>query len=135
VFGAEYFANLPYSIYARSNFWTDSPSLILIRTGIALVTLAGCYLWTEYCVGPGWSWMQVMGKNSLMVYWVHVMLVYGNIVRPLKQSLSIWQTTLATAVVMALMVAMSEGWLRVKARRVERRRVAARMAEARVPAV
>jgi fucose 4-O-acetylase-like acetyltransferase len=120
---AQYFSNIPYSIYTKSNFWTDSPTLVLIRAGIALLMMAGCYLWTEYCVAPGWSWMQVMGKNSLMVYWVHVMLVYGNIVRPLKQNLGIPQTALATVVVTALMVAMSEAWLRRKVRKAERWRM------------
>jgi uncharacterized membrane protein len=133
---SQYFSNIPYSIYAHSNFWTDSPSLILIRTGIALMILAGCYLWTEYCVGPGWSWMQVMGKNSLMVYWVHVMLVYGNLVMLLKQRLSIPATALATAVVIALMVGLSEAWLRRKARQAEKWREATAVAGApRVAAV
>jgi len=123
VIGAQYFSNIPYSVYTKSNFWTDSPTLILIRTGIALLILAGCYLWTEYVAAAGWSWMQVLGKNSLMVYWVHVMLVYGNIVRPLKQNLGIGQTALATAAVSALMVALSEAWLRRKLRQAERWRM------------
>ena len=29
--------------------------------------------------------MQNLGKTSLLVYWVHVMLVYGDIVKPLKR--------------------------------------------------
>jgi uncharacterized membrane protein len=130
VIAAQYFSNIPYSIYSKSNFWTDSPSLILIRAGIALLVLAGCYLWTECVATSGWSWMQVLGRNSLMVYWVHVMLVYGNIVRPLKQNLGIGQTALATAAVTALMVVMSEAWLRRKARRAERWRLATAVAGA-----
>src|SRR6185312_1345301 len=31
VFGGEYFANLPYSVYADSDFWRNSPALIVIR--------------------------------------------------------------------------------------------------------
>ncbi len=130
IFTAQYFSNVPYSIYSKSNFWTDSPTLVLIRTGICLLTLAGCYLWTEYCVAPGWSWMQVMGRNSLMVYWVHVMLVYGNIVRPLKQNLSIPAAAAATVAVTALMLGMSEAWLRRKARKAERWRLATAVAGA-----
>ena len=77
-------------------------------------------MWTEYCAGASWSWMLAMGQNSLMVYWVHVMLVYGSLVSPLKRNLSIPQTALATLLVTALMVAMSAVWLRWKARRAER---------------
>lgn len=130
VMAAQYFSNLPYSIYSKSSFWTDSPSLILIRAGIALLILAGCYLWTEYVAGAGWSWMQVLGKNSLMVYWVHVMLVYGNIVRPLKQNLGVGPTALATLAVTALMLGMSEAWLRRKSRKAQQWRVATAVAEA-----
>jgi uncharacterized membrane protein len=46
VFIAQYFSNLPYSIYPKSDFWRDSPALILIRVGIMLLMMAGAYLWT-----------------------------------------------------------------------------------------
>jgi uncharacterized membrane protein len=129
----EYFSNIPYSIYTRSNFWTDSPALIVIRAGIALLLVAGCYLWTEYCVGPGWSWMQTLGKNSLMVYWVHVMLVYGNIAYPWKLGLGVTGTSLATLLVTVLMVVMSVYWLRWKAQRAERWRLETSVAGTRRP--
>jgi uncharacterized membrane protein len=124
VFTGQYFSNIPYSIYTRSSFWTDSPTLIIIRGGIALLLMAACYLWTVYCVGPGWSWMQTLGKNSLMVYWVHVMLVYGDIIKPLKRALSIPVTAFATTVLTASMVALSIAWLWWKSVRAERWRLA-----------
>jgi fucose 4-O-acetylase-like acetyltransferase len=125
IFTCQYFSNVPYSLYAKSNFWTDSPALILIRVGISLLLMAGAYLWTEYCAGTGWSWMQVMGKNSLMVYWVHVMIVYGALVRPLKRQMSIPQAALATLVVTAMMVALSAIWIQWKGRNKPRLRQAA----------
>jgi len=121
VFIVQYFANLPFSLYSKSNFWTDSPALIWMRTGICLLMMAGAYLWTEYGARKAWSWMETLGKNSLMVYWVHVMLVYGGVVKPIKRKLDIPQVFLATMVVTALMVALSVAWLRWKARRAGRR--------------
>jgi len=117
VFAAQYLANLPFSIYSQTDFWSDNPTLVLIRVGVILAIMAGSYVWTQYCAGPGWSWMQCMGKNSLMVYWVHVMMVYGSLVRPIKRSMSIPAAVLSTALVTALMLAMSVLWLRWKARR------------------
>ena len=117
IFIGQYFSNLPYSLYANASFWTDSPALVTIRVGICLMTLAGAYLWTEYCAGSGWSWMQAMGKNSLMVYWVHVMIVYGSLVRPLKRALSVEQSALATIIVTLMMVLLSALWLEWKSRR------------------
>jgi uncharacterized membrane protein len=116
VFCSQYFSNLPYSVYTKSNFWTDSPALILIRVGICLLMMAGAYLWTEYCAAPRWSWMQALGKNSLMVYWIHVMIVYGSAVRPIKRQLSILQTSGATVALTLAMVAMSAWWIWWKAR-------------------
>ncbi len=117
IFIAQYFSNLPYSLYTNANFWTDSPALVTIRVGICLMTLAGAYLWTEYCAGSGWSWMQAMGKNSLMVYWVHVMIVYGSLVQPIKRALTVEQSALATVIVTLMMVLLSALWLRWKSRR------------------
>jgi fucose 4-O-acetylase-like acetyltransferase len=114
IFAVQYFANLPYSIYERSNFWIDSPALPLIRLGIILLTMAGAYLWTEYGAGSGWSWMQTLGKNSLMVYWVHVMIVYGSLVRPIKRRLSFGEAALAILMITGAMLLLSEGWLRWK---------------------
>jgi fucose 4-O-acetylase-like acetyltransferase len=125
VFSAYYFSNLPYSIYAKSNFWTDSPALILIRVGISLLIMAAAYVWTEYCARPRWSWVQTLGKTSLMVYWVHVMLVYGSILKPIKRALDIPQTTLVTLAVVAAMVGLSAAKLSWAERRAQRRLAAA----------
>jgi uncharacterized membrane protein len=121
----QYFSNIPYSLYTHANFWTDSPSLIVIRVGICLLIMAGSYLWTEYCAGARWSWMQALGKNSLMVYWIHVMIVYGSVVQPIKRTLTIPQAALATAIVTAMMVLLSALWLSWKARKAAKLRVAA----------
>src|SRR5208283_2713911 len=75
------------------------------------------YLWTEYWARTGWSWVTVLGRNSLMVYWVHVVLVYGALAKPFKRTMNIPRTTLATAMVMALMVALSAAWLNWKSGR------------------
>jgi uncharacterized membrane protein len=107
VLASQYVYNLPYAVYPNSSFWTDNPALIFMRVGMALLLLAASYLWTAYCVGPGWSWMQCLGRNSLMVYWVHLMLVYGALTGPLQRALPIAQTALATLAVIALMVALA----------------------------
>lgn len=112
ILAGQYVANLPYAVYPQSNFWTDSPTLIAIRTGVALVMLAGCYTWTAYCAGPGWSWMQCLGRNSLLVYWVHLILVYGPITSALQKALAIPATVLATVAVIGVMVGMSALWQR-----------------------
>ncbi len=130
IFGAQYFANLPYSIYAHSDFWRNSPALILIRVGIALVLLAAAYLWTEYCTQRGWSWVENFGKTSLLVYWVHIMVVYGTLTKSIRHALTVPQAALATVAVTILMVGLSETRLRWKERQVKRWRAATTVAGA-----
>ncbi len=124
VFSAQYFANIPFSIYPNSDFWSNSPALIIIRAGICLLLMAGAYLWTEYCTGAGWSWMITYGKTSLLVYWVHVVLVYGAAGKAFRRALSIPGAALATLTVMALMLALAESKLRWVAWRAARRQPA-----------
>jgi uncharacterized membrane protein len=121
-FLSQYFSNLPYSIYPKSNFWTDSPALIFIRTGVILATMAGAYLWTEFGARPVWSWMQTLGKTSLMVYWVHVVLVYGALAKPIKRTMSVPQAALATAALTAMMLLLSMAKLHWTAKKAERLR-------------
>ncbi len=109
ILAGQYVANLPYAVYPKSNFWTDSPTLIFMRVGVSLVMLAGCYTWTSFGAG-GWSWMQCLGRNSLLVYWVHLMLVYGPLTGALQKSLSIPATSLAVVAVTALMVGLAVLW-------------------------
>jgi uncharacterized membrane protein len=116
IFSAQYFANIPSSIYPAVDFWRNSPSLIFIRVGIALAMLASAYLWTTYLAAPRWSWMQALGKTSLLVYWVHIMLVYGNIMKRVKRTLPIPETVLAVCIVIALMVALAAARLAWKER-------------------
>ena len=104
VLGGQYFSNIPYSLYTNAEFWLDSPALVAIRCGISLVFLAAAYLWTEYAAGPGWSWVESLGKTSLLVYWVHVLLVYGLAGGAVEGEPAHSRSFAATVVVMALMV-------------------------------
>ncbi len=117
VFGGQYFSNIPYSLYSKSEFWLDSPALVFIRTGVVLLMLAFAYLWTLHIAAGGWSWVQCLGKTSLLVYWVHVLLVYGWLANPWKSALGIAQAVTATSLVVLMMLGLSAAKLRWSARR------------------
>ncbi len=40
IVGGQYFSDLPYSLYAKSEFWLDSPGLIVIKLGVILLIMA-----------------------------------------------------------------------------------------------
>ena len=107
ILAARYFANLPFSIYPKSEFWLDSPAQVLIKLGVTLVILAVAYVWTQYGAAPGWSWVRQFGTTSLLVYWVHIELVYGRWLPWCKNNLDVWQTVLASAILIALMLLLA----------------------------
>ena len=116
VIAAQYFSNLPYSLYLKSDFWIDGPGLILIKLGVILMLLSFAYLWNTYMV-TGWSWVRQLGTTSLLVYWVHTELVYGRWLSFWREGLSTAQTLTMAAVVIAAMLSLSVGrtrWAQIK---------------------
>jgi len=111
---AQYFSNLPFSLYQRSEFWVDSPGLIFIKLGITLVILSFSYIWMETYGNTSWSWIKQLGSTSLLVYWVHIELVYGRWLGKWKEHLSIGEAALLAASVIGLMVLVSVGQTRYK---------------------
>jgi hypothetical protein len=107
------------SIYAASDFWLNSPAQVLTKLGVTLLMLAGAYLWTRYGTRHGaWSWVRQVGVTSLLVYWVHIELVYGRWFWFLKNNLNLAQTAVAALGVILLMLAISTlrtNWVRVRA--------------------
>jgi len=89
IFTAQYFSNMPYSLYPAADFWINSPGLIFIKLGIILVLLSMGYLWTSFGPGRDWSWMRLLGTTSLLVYWVHIEVVYGRWFGFWKENLSV----------------------------------------------
>ena len=102
-----YFSNLPYSIYAKSEFWLNSPALILIKLGVVLCILALAFLWIQLGAPQRWSLFRQLGTTSLLVYWVHIELVYGRWFGVWKEGLSVAQVVTFTIILLALMAALS----------------------------
>ena len=79
--GAAYWLDLHSpQIYPVYDFWHTSPNFFLIRLGLLLVILTGVYAWCRWGLGNwGFSPLAQLGQTSLLVYWVHIDLVYGKI--------------------------------------------------------
>ena len=107
IVASQYFANLPFSIYPKSDFWLNSPAQVLTKQGVTMVLLSLAFLWTRYGARANWSWVRQFGTTSLLVYWVHIELVYGRGLFFLKNHLNEIQTFVAAIVVILLMLALS----------------------------
>jgi uncharacterized membrane protein len=85
------------SIYAKSDFWTTSPTWFVIRVGILMVGVALLHGMAEIvkkstvALRP----LERLGRGSLFVYWFHVELVYGYASWPLRNRLPVWAALMA----------------------------------------
>ncbi|MBS1857457.1 MAG: DUF1624 domain-containing protein [Acidobacteria bacterium] len=107
ILACQYFANSSLTIYTKSEYWLNSPAQVLTKVGVLLLMVALAFVWTRYGARDGWSWVRQFGTTSLLVYWVHIELVYGKASWFFKDSLNITQTAIAAAVVIPLMLLLS----------------------------
>jgi len=117
ILACQYMASVPYTIYAKSEFWLNSPAQVLTKVGVVLLMMAFAFLWTRYGARDGWSWVRQFGTTSLLVYWVHIELVYGRWLGFWKNNLTVLQTVVAAIAVILLMLALSvirTHWTQVK---------------------
>ena len=77
ILGSQYMANSSFTIYAKSEYWLNSPAQVLTKVGVLFLMVSLAFVWTRYGAGEGWSWIRQFGVTSLLVYWVHIELVYG----------------------------------------------------------
>ncbi|HEY2031202.1 MAG TPA: heparan-alpha-glucosaminide N-acetyltransferase domain-containing protein [Myxococcales bacterium] len=89
--------------------WSDAaPSVFLLRDGLAAGLLAACWLSDRLLPksvlqGP----MLVLGRHSLLVYWVHVEIVYGRWFWRSRGTLGLAQGALAVVILTATMIALA----------------------------
>ncbi len=117
-FGAYTISSMPISIYANSDFWLNSPALIFIKLGTVMMFIAFAWIWNVRRTAQSWSWIRQFGMTSLLVYWVHIELVYGRWFGVLKSQLTVSQTVFAAVVTIALMLGLSmlrTNWAQVRA--------------------
>ena len=103
----QYLSNTSLTIYAKSEYWLNSPAQVLTKVGVLYLMVAFAYLWTRYGAGGGWSWVRQFGVTSLLVYWVHIELVYGHASYLWKDNLNVAQTATAAVIVILMMLALS----------------------------
>lgn len=120
ILGGQYFSNLPYSLYPHdAEFWLNSPALIVIKLGVLLLMIAFAYLWSEYVLRGKWSWVAQLGTTSLLVYWVHIELVYGRWFGGWKESLDNYQCGVFAVLLILLMLGLSIVRTRLKGTRLK----------------
>ena len=97
-------------LWVRSSFWTTSASFFFIRLGLMTAAVGLDYLWEQRpTVGRRWSPLQLFGRSSLFIYWIHVELVYGLISLPLHGAFSLRGAWIGLVLFWLLMLAAAVG--------------------------
>jgi uncharacterized membrane protein len=100
--------------YARSDFWTSSPSFFFLRAGLMTFAIALAYAWEQRPgAGRKWSAVRLLGQTSLFIYWIHVEMVYGLISTPLHGALTLGQAWAALGVFCLFMLLLAAVKVRV----------------------
>jgi len=110
-FVTRYLDGLPGQLYARVDWWQTSPAYFLLRSCSSIWILAALWaiervflpLWSRLPAGP----LALLGRHSLIVYWVHIELVYGRWFWRSRGQLDLKPAALAFAAVLASQVALA----------------------------
>jgi len=115
------FDSSPIRLYAVYDYWHSGPNFLLMRCGILLGIVCLAYFWCRWGL-PRYLFSPLMqlGKTSLLIYWVHIELVYGSLSILPKGQCSVARATLGLTVIFAAMLTLSL----LRTRWNERKRVA-----------
>jgi uncharacterized membrane protein len=107
------------TIYPVYDYWHTSPSFYLLRLGIVMLLCAGMFLYeTRHGVRQS-SPVTLIGRQSLIVYVVHLMLVYGRLGGEsfndrVGRSFGYAEAMVTALILFALMYLLALAWERIK---------------------
>jgi uncharacterized membrane protein len=115
--GARWLDAQPWRWYATYDFWHTSPNFFLMRVGMLLMILSASYAWCRWGAAHyGFSPLIQIGQTSLLVYWVHIELVYGRVSILAKHTKGIGGATAGLIAIFLMMLALSIARTRFKGR-------------------
>ena len=90
--------------YGYFDYSLTSPHFFFIRLGWVLLITYGAYLWSTRQTAARWSPLITLGQASLVVYWLHMEIVYGRVFHGFGQSLDLSNAPFQVLWVVLLMV-------------------------------
>ncbi len=110
---------LPVAIYPNLSFWNASPEFFFVRLGCVVLALAGLRLMERRGHVRQSSVIALFGQESLLVYVVHLLIVYGytydfSFVRMFGPTLNYLQAFGLFAALTIAMYIMAFVWHRIK---------------------
>ncbi len=107
-FGSQWIDAHAPQMYATYDYWHTSPNFFLARLGILMAMMPMGYAWCRWGPGEiGFSPLIQLGKTSLLVYWVHIVFVYGRLSIFPKRMQTVPVATLGILIITLAMLALS----------------------------
>lgn len=105
---------LPVRLYPEHDFWKASPGMVLLRIGV-IAGLTSLFFRVRQLPERLNAQLAVLGRASLTVYVLHLVLVYGSAANPglytiLGQTLPSYAAIAVAAGVVALMITLVHAW-------------------------
>lgn len=102
------------------DFWGVSPAYVLVRLGALVLLLRGVE-WAADRGAPGTFALAVLGRETLLVFVLHLLLLYGGILgrgplSPLAGRLGFLEALLILVAILPVLFVAAWAWHRVKAR-------------------
>ena len=111
---------LAAGIYPVYDYWKTSPSNFMVRLSLVMLIMAGLYFYERRRTFSPSSVLAVAGRESLLVYTVHLLLLYGNFQGPhfvdrIGHKFGFWEVFGVSAILVVLMILLAYAWNAVKA--------------------
>jgi uncharacterized membrane protein len=105
---------LPFDFYPPHDYWKSDPSIILLRLSVVSIVAAGIFL-AERHIQTLSRIPSIMGRESLFVYIVHLLIVYGSVMGPglgyyIGPTLSLVQTLFVMVLVFVVVMFLAVLW-------------------------
>ena len=103
----------------RADYWIVNPTFFLLRLGIVMILCAAVGSWTRLFPSTGTPVILMFGRESLLVYVAHLVLLYGNfgplnLTRQVNHGFGYFEASLLAVFFIVLMFGAAFVWNRVK---------------------
>ncbi|HEX9079406.1 MAG TPA: heparan-alpha-glucosaminide N-acetyltransferase domain-containing protein, partial [Desulfuromonadaceae bacterium] len=107
-------------LYPVYDYWKTSPSFYMLRLGLVMLIMAGLYFYERRRPIAPSSVLATAGRESLLVYTVHLLLLYGNFHGPhfverIGRQFGFWEVLAVSAILVVLMIVLAYVWSAIKA--------------------
>ncbi|HCV44023.1 MAG TPA: hypothetical protein DGH68_11110 [Bacteroidetes bacterium] len=106
-------------VYPTYDYWRFSPSFYLLRLGIVIALCVGMFFYEKRQVVSQRSPVTLIGRESLIVYATHLLLIFGNFSsfnfsKHVNHTFGYGEAIITTILLMGLMYALALFWSRIK---------------------